>query len=171
MKLPRLIFGFVSVVCLLSTIPSAKAISSEKAMRKGQFVAYTGPQRDWPRSDKHVAPVEVTKYGIVIFDQLPDRPYEVVGTVSAKGDLFLKHASQAALAAGGNAILVVGDKAFGDAGIQIQPRFLKDAQIPDPNATVSTHRLDRPDQIREQGTQPMIRESLLDGIVIRWKLR
>lgn len=171
MKLPRLVVGFVLVVCLLSTIPSAKAISSEKAMRKGQFAAYTGPQKDWPRSDKHVAPAEIAKDGILIYDQLPDRPYEVLGTVFANGDLIEKHVSQAATAAGANAILVVGDKAFTDAGIEIQPRWLKNAEKPDPNAPVSTRRLDHPDQIKgTTAMPPTIRVSELAGIVIRWKL-
>lgn len=171
MKRSALILGVLSIVSLLSTISPVNAISTEKALRRGEFVAYTGAQKDWPRSDKHVAPVEVTKYGVVIFNQLPDRPYEVVGTVSAKGDLLLKHASQAGLAAGGNAILVVGDKAFTDAGIDIQPRWLNHAEVPDPNAPVSTRRLDHPEQLKERGTPQTIRVNELTGILIRWKLR
>src|SRR5579862_286726 len=125
MKRSTLILCFVPVIGLLFTSSSVEAISSEKAMKKGKFVSYTGQQQDWPRSDKRVAPVEVAKDGILIYDQLPDRPYEVLGTVFASDDLLLKHASQAAVAAGGNAILVVGDKVFTDAGIEIQPRWLK----------------------------------------------
>jgi hypothetical protein len=169
MKRSALILGVASIASLLSTVSSVNAISPEKALRRGEFVAYTGAQKDWPRSDKHVVPVEVTKYGTVIFNQLPDHPYEVVGTVSAKGDMVLKHASQAAAAAGATAILVAGDKAFTDAGIEIQPRWLNNAEVPDPNASASTRRLDHPEQVNSQATPRMIRVNEITGILIRWK--
>ena len=97
----------------------------------------------------------------------------MLGTVSAKDDSILKHATQAAATAGGSAIVVVGDKAFTDAGIDIQPRWLKDARIPDPRAaSAADHRLDHPDQVKP--TEPVTRTIVVNelvGIVIRWKLR
>jgi hypothetical protein len=171
MKLSTSILCFVPVIGLFFISSSAHAITSEKALRKGKFIAYTGQQQNWPRSDKPVRPLELTKYGTVIYDQFPDRPYEVLGTVTASDDLATKHASQAALAAGGNAILVIGDKAFTDAGIDIRPRWLKDADIPDPNASASTRHLDDPAQLKPTGTTQTIRVNELTGIVIRWKLQ
>jgi len=117
MKRSTLILCFVPVIGLLFTSSSVEAISSEKAMKKGKFVSYTGQQQDWPRSDKRVAPVEVAKDGILIYDQLPDRPYEVLGTVFASDDLLLKHASQAAVAAGGVVVATAPATASVDSAI------------------------------------------------------
>ncbi|HXI83939.1 MAG TPA: hypothetical protein VNL17_07590 [Verrucomicrobiae bacterium] len=171
MKLTALILCSVPALIILSSGPVTEAVSSEKALRKAAYAPYTGQQRDWPRSDKHVTPTEIGRGGVPIYDQLPDRPYEVLGTVSASGDLAVKHASLAAAAAGANAILITGDKAFTDAGIDIQPRWLKDKRMPDPHAPPpSDHRLDHPDQIRSADSPPTIIVNELTGILIRWKL-
>jgi hypothetical protein len=172
MKLTALILCLVPSVVFLSSGPVAVAMSPEKTLKKGGYVAYTGQQQDWPRSNKHVAPIEMGRAGVAIYDQLPDRPYEVLGTVSASGDLLIKHASLAAAAAGASAILVIGDKAFTDAGIDIQPHWLKDARMPDTHAPPpDAHRLDHPDQVKPSNTQPTIIVNELMGILIRWKLR
>ncbi len=151
MKKPTILsLCIVSIGALLSG-PSTKAMSAEKAQKKAGYVAYTNPQQDWPRSDKHVGPIEICRNGIAIYDRLPDRPYEILGTVHAEGDLIEKHVSLAAAGAGANAILVVGDKAFTDASINAQPRWLKDARVPDPHASPpDEHRLDHPDQIKSR---------------------
>ena len=172
MKLASLMICLIPAVGLLSNGPSAKAMSAAKAQKKAGYVAYTNPQQDWPRSDKHVGPIEISRNGMVIYNQLPDRPYEVLGTVHAEGDLIEKHVSLAAADVGANAILVVGDKAFTDAGINVQPHWLKDARVPDPHAPPpDEHRLDHPDQIKSSDSSPTIIVSELSGIVIRWKLR
>jgi hypothetical protein len=172
MKLSALILCLVLPVIFLSSGLATEAMSPEKALKKAAYAPYTGQQRDWPRSDKPVAPTEIGRGAIPIYDQLPDRPYEVLGTVSASGDLAVKHASLAAAAAGANAILVTGDKAFVDAGIEIQPRWIKDKRMPDPHAPPpSDHRLDHPDQIKSSDSPPTIIVNELTGILIRWKLR
>jgi hypothetical protein len=171
MKLSALILCLVIPVILLSSGPATEAMSLEKALKKGAYVPYTGQQQDWPRSDRHVAPAEIGRAGIVIYDQLPDRPYEVIGTISANGDMLVKHASLAAAAAGGHAILVTGDKAFTDAGIEIQPHWFKNARMPDPHAPPpDEHRLNHPDQIKSSDTPHTIIVNELAGILIRWKL-
>ncbi len=172
MKPTTLILCSIFALILLSSGPATEAMSVEKALKKATYVPYTGPQQDWPRSDKLVAPTEISRGGIVIYDKLPDRPYEILGTVFASGDLLAKHASLAAAAVGASAILVTGDKAFTDAGIAIQPRWLKDARVPDPHAPPpDEHRLDHPDQIKSSTTPPTIIVNELAGILIRWKLR
>jgi hypothetical protein len=172
MKLGTLILCLVSSMIFLSSGPATDAMSPEKALKKGGYVPFTGPQQDWPRSTKHVVPLEMGRGGIAIYDQLPDRPYEILGTVSATGDLLVKHASLAATAAGASAILVMGDKAFTDAGIEIQPHWLKNARMPDTHAPPpDEHRLDHPDQVKTSNTPPTIIVNELAGILIRWKLR
>ena len=172
MKLTTLIVCLIPAIGFLSHDSSAQAMSAEKAQKKAGYVAYTSPQQDWPRSDKHVGPIEICRNGIVIYDQLPDRPYEILGTVHAEGDLIERHVGLAAAAAGANAVLVVGDKVFTDAGISVQPRWLRNARVPDPHAPPpDAHRLDHPDQIKSPDTTPTIIVNELTGIVIRWKLR
>jgi hypothetical protein len=172
MKLGTLILCLIPLMICLSNGPAADAMSPEKALKKGGYVPFKGPQQDWPRSTRHVAPLEIGRGGVAIYDQLPDRPYEILGTVSATGDLLVKHASLAATAAGASAILVMGDKAFTDAGIEIQPHWLKNARMPDTHAPPpDEHRLDHPDQIKTSSTPPTIIVNELAGILIRWKLR
>jgi hypothetical protein len=172
MKLSALILCLVIPVILLSSGPATKAMSPEKALEKVSYVPYTGQQQDWPRSDKHVAPIENGRAGIVIYNQLPDRPYEILGTVFANGGMPVKHASLAAAGVGATAILVAGDKAFTDAGIQIQPHWFKNARMPDPHAPPpDTHRLNHPDQIKSSNTPDTIIVNEIAGILIRWKRR
>jgi hypothetical protein len=172
MKVTALILCLVSTVFVLLGISTTEATSPEKLLKKGAFVPYAVQQQDWPRSTEHVAPIETGRAGIVIYDQLPDRPYEIVGTVSSSGDLFVKHASLAAATAGADAILVAGDKAFTNAGIEIQPHWFKNKQMPDPNAPPpDTHRLDHPDHINRPDSPPTITVNELAGIAIRWKHR
>jgi hypothetical protein len=172
MKHTALILGLVPAMILLSTGPVTEAMSLEKALKKGAYVPYVGPQQDWPHSDRHVVPAEIGRSGIFIYDQFPDRPYEILGTVSANGDLMVKHASQAAAAAGAHAILVKDDKVFTDAGIAIQPHWFRNARMPDPHAPPpDSHRLDHPDQIKpsDGSAPPTIIVNELAGILIRWK--
>jgi len=172
MKLTALILCSVPALIILSSGPASEAMSLDKALRKGAYVPFAGQQQDWPRSDKRVAPIEIGRAGIVIYDQLPDRPYEILGTIFASGDMLVKHASIAAAAAGGHAILVTGDKAFTDAGIEIQPHWYKNARMPDPHASPpDEHRLDHPDQIKSLKPPSTIVVNELAGILIRWKLR
>jgi hypothetical protein len=172
MKFTALILCLVTPVIFLSSGPTTEAMSLDKALKKGAYVPFAGQQQDWPRSDKHVAPIEIGRAGIVIYDQLPDRPYEVLGTIFANGDSLVRHASLAAAAAGGHAIIVTGDKAFADAGIEIQPHWFKNARMPDPQASPpDEHRLNHPDQIKPSNTPHTIIVNELAGILIRWKLR
>lgn len=172
MKFTTLILHLVPAMIILSSGPSTNATSPEKMLKKGGYVPFTGPQQDWPRSTKHVIPLEIGKGGVAIYDQLPDRPYEVLGTVSTSGDLLVKHACVAATVAGASAILVMGDKAFTDAGIGMQPHWLKNARMPDTHAPPpDEHRLDHPDQVKSSNTPATIVVNELDGILIRWKLR
>ena len=159
----------IAGLAVLVAAADTQAISSSKALRKVKYVPYTGEQRDWPRSEVRVAPVEVAKGGTALYDKLPDRPYEVLGTVSAEGAHFSKHASQAAAAVGADAILIVNDKAFQDAGILAEPRLLKGAEVPDPNAR-KIGRLERPDLLKADA-QPTKRVHLIEGILVRWKSR
>ena len=172
MKLTALILCLVPAAIFLSNGPATEAMSLDKALKKGAYVPFAGQQRDRPRSDTHVAPVEIGRAGIVIYDKLPDRPYEILGTVFASGDMLVKHASLAAAAAGGHAIIVTGDKAFTDAGIEIQPHWYRNARVPDPHAPPpDDHRLDHPDEIKPSNTPHTIIVNELAGILIRWKLR
>jgi len=56
-----------------------------ESSQEREICPYTGQQQDWPARTS-VAPIEVAKDGIPIYDQLPDRPYEVLGTVFASDD-------------------------------------------------------------------------------------
>src|SRR5262249_31008653 len=107
---------------------------TEKAQKKDEYVAYAGPQQNWPQSDKHIEPIQICRNGIVISDEFPNRPYEILGTVHEEGDSLEKPASQAAAKVNGDAVLVVGDNAFRDAGIDVEPHWYKNKRMPDPNA-------------------------------------
>jgi hypothetical protein len=172
MKPTALILYLIPTVIVLSSAPTGKATSPEKLLKKGSFVPYTGKQQDWPHSNEAVVPTETGRAGIVIYEQLPDRPYDIVGTVSSSGDLFVKHAALATATAGADAILVIDDKAFTDAGIEIQPHWFKNKQVIDPNAPPpDPHRLDHPDHINRPDSPSTITINELTGIAIRWKHR
>jgi hypothetical protein len=170
MKPTALILCLIPTVLVLLNAPTSEATAPEKLLRKGSFVPYTGHQQDWPRSNVSVTPTETGRAGIVVYEQLPDRPYEIVGTVSSSGDLFVKHAALATATAGADAIIVLGDKAFTDAGIEIQPHWFKNKEVLDPNAPPpDPHRLDHPDHINRPDSPSTIRVNELTGIAIRWK--
>jgi hypothetical protein len=59
MKITTLILCLIPSVIFLSSGPTTEAMSLEKALKKGAYIPYTGQQQDWPRSDKHVAPIEI----------------------------------------------------------------------------------------------------------------
>jgi len=65
--------------------------------------------------------VQNTKYGPPIYYDLPGKHYEILGSFQVAGDNVIKRAAQAAQAVGADAVLAVNDKAFADAGIEINP--------------------------------------------------
>jgi hypothetical protein len=104
---------------------------------------FAGKQQDWPLAQKTMVEVQNTKYGPPIYYGLPSKHYEILGSFRATGDNVIKHATQAAQAVGADAVLAVNDKAFADAGIEINP------QVPATGSSAS---------------QP----KSMDGIFIRW---
>src|SRR6266404_6078365 len=68
MKFTALTLCLVPALIILSSGPAAEAVSSEKALKKAAYAPYTGQQRDWPRSDEHVAPTEIGRGGVPIYD-------------------------------------------------------------------------------------------------------
>jgi hypothetical protein len=119
----------LSIMTFLSN--STQASSPSRKMAKVQFERYTGPQQDWPRSTEPV-PLLKTNHGMPIYEKLPNRPYEVLGKMSDEGDHAVKHVAEAARLVGADAVLVVGDKAFTDAGLNVRPCLLENAVVPDP---------------------------------------
>jgi len=123
-----------------STTSSKQA---HKALEKVRYMEFAGKQQDWPLAQKAMVEVQNTKYGPPIYYDLPSKRYEILGSFRATGDNVIKRAAQAAQAVGADAMLVVNDKAFADAGIEISP------QVP------ATSR--SPSQTKS-----------MDGIFIRW---
>jgi len=142
------IFLFV-VVCLstLAVLPVLAGMSpnkKQKVLEKAHYAEFAGTQRDWPQTDKALINIQHNKYGVPIYHDLPDKPYEVLGTVQAGGNKSVKIAAEAAQALGADAILIVKDAAFSDAGIEMQPG------------------------IALRGSSAA-KVDLLQGILIRWK--
>jgi hypothetical protein len=149
---------------------SAHAAKPEKIMAKVRYERYTGPQPDWPRSTAPVMAAQIRR-DMPIFNQLPDRPYEILGVMYDEGEMSVKHVAQAARLAGADALLVANDPAFAAAGLKANPRLLENADIPDPKGPRSVRRLDRPDLLKTADQPATIRVTQVEAILIRWKTR
>ena len=148
----------------------ASGVQPSKVMAKVHYEQYTGTQMEWPRSTERVTPLKVN-HGIPIYNQFPDRAYEVLGVMSDDGEHSVKHVAQAGQLAGADAILVVGDKAFTEAGLNANPHLLEHADIPDPKGPKEISRLEHPEALKT-GSQPStIRVTEIVGLLIRWKTK
>jgi hypothetical protein len=143
------------------------ASSPSKVLAKVHFEQYAGTQMDWPRSTEPIALVK-TSYGMPLYEKLPSRPYRVLGTMSDEGDHAIKHVAEAARLLEADALLVVGDKAFADAGLKISPQLLENAEIPDPRGPTTVSRLDHPEVLTTKDQQTTIRVTRIRAILIRW---
>ncbi len=147
-----------------------RASSPSRTMAKVHFEPYTGPQPDWPRSTERVTLLKVN-HGMPIYDRFPDRAYEVLGVMSDNGEHSVKHVAEAGRVAGADAILVVGDKAFTDAGLNANPHLLDHADIPDPKGPKEITRLEHPEALKTGMQESTIRVTEIVGILIRWKAK
>ncbi len=140
----------ITFLLLLTALTSSEAVMStqkkEKILERVRYVEYTGNEQDWPTNNAPMIDIEHSKYGMTIYHNLPQKHYEVLGTIRASGDSLMKHVAEAAQAVGADAVLVTPDKAFTDAGINI---------VPDVSSRGSG-----------QG-----KTKLLEGIFIRWTLQ
>jgi len=140
--------SLAAVLIAFAISPNTRAAMSpnkkQKALEKVRYSEFAGKQQDWPLTQQAMVDIQSTKYGVSIYYDLPNKPYEILGTFQATGDSVIKHAAEAAEAVGADAILVVKNKAFSDAGIEI-------------NAQASA---------RGGNTGKL---KLLEGILIRWK--
>jgi len=102
---------------------TASSKQAYKALEKVHYMEFAGKQQDWPLAQKTMIEVQNTKYGTPIYYDLPSKRYEILGSFQATGDSVIKRAAQAAQAVGADAVLVVNDKAFADAGIVINPQM------------------------------------------------
>jgi hypothetical protein len=139
--------ALLAVCTGLSTRSAPAAMTAQKkqkALERARYIEYKGKQQDWPQNDQPMLEVQNTKYGVSIYSVLPDKPYEVLGTIQVAGSSTVRHAAEAAQAAGADAILVVKHKAFVDAGIEIDP------------------------QMSTRGSRTG-KVQLLNGLLIRWK--
>lgn len=143
------------------------AYNPTKIMGKVQYQQYTGTQLDWPRSTEPI-PLVRTRHGMPIYDKLPNRPYHVLGTMSDEGDHSIRHVVQAARVVEADALLLVTDKAFTDAGITISPELVENGTVPDPNSPTESRRLDHPDALKTGTDQGTIRTTHIRAILIRW---
>jgi hypothetical protein len=160
------------VLFLMIVFPSKilRASSPSRTMAKVHFEPYTGPQQDWPRSTERVTLLKMN-HGMPIYERFPDRAYEVLGAMSDNGEHSVKHVAEAGRVAGADAILVVGDKAFTEAGLNANPHLLDHADIPDPKGPKEITRLEHPEALKT-GMQPStIQVTEIVGILIRWKTR
>jgi hypothetical protein len=119
------------IVCVVLGSALAVAVSAGsakdrlKVLDKANFIAYQGQQQSWPVGIQTVPSTVETKYGVTIYRSLPGRPYEILGLIQVgPGGKVVRHAADAALAAGANAILVCPDDAFVKAGITVQPKLV-----------------------------------------------
>ena len=143
------------------------ASSPSKVLSKVHYEQYAGEQKDWPRSTEPIALVK-TRYGLPIYEKLPSRPYEVLGTMSDEGDHAVKHVVEAARLIEADALLIVGDKAFADAGLKVSPQLMETAEIPDPRGPTTVSRLDHPEALTTKDEHPTIRVTRMCAILVRW---
>ncbi|HUI08570.1 MAG TPA: hypothetical protein VL486_16340 [Verrucomicrobiae bacterium] len=167
MKLSVVGTCLLTVTAVIVLSGSLLAAKLSRVLEKVHYQQYAGPQMDWPRSTEPMALVK-TRYGMPIYEKLPSRPYQVLGTVSAEGDHAIKHAAEAAQLLEADGVLVVGDKAFTDAGLKASPQLLENVEMPDPHGPTEVSRLEHPEVLKD-GTQPStIRVTRIIGILIRW---
>lgn len=136
------------MVCVVAAAVNATASTRDrqKALDKVNFVAYQGPQLPWPTGDQPMPKIFDTKFDVVIYRGLPGKPYEIMGVIQiTSGGKVTRRVSQAARAAGADAVLVCANDAFVKAGITAQPGMVL--------------RGDKGNQL-----------SSLTGFLIRWKL-
>ncbi len=167
MKPGKIPAGLMLVLAACFSGKTLFAYSPSKILGKVQYQQYTGTQLDWPRSTEPI-PLVKTRHGMPIYDKLPNRPYHVLGTMSDEGEHSIRHVVQAARVVEADALLLVTDKAFMDAGITISPELLENATVPDPNGPTETSRLEHPEALktgREFGTIHITR---IRAILIRW---
>jgi hypothetical protein len=167
MKLSRLGGCLVMVSAAVVLGGSLLAAKPSKVLAKVHYVTYAGAQLDWPRSTEPI-PLVKTRYGMPIYEKLPARPYSILGTVSDEGDHAIKHAAEAARLLEADAILVVGDKAFVDAGVKASPQLLENADIPDPRGPAEVSHMEHPDALKTGSQERTIRVTRIVGILIRW---
>ena len=122
---------------------------------------------DWPRSSEPIALVK-TRYGVPLYEKLPSRSYQVLGTMSDEGDHSVRHVAEAARLIEADALLVVGDKAFADAGLKVSPQLLENVEIPDPRGPTEISRLEHPEALKTGEQQTTIRVTRIRAILIRW---
>ncbi len=101
---------------------AASPKQAHKALEKVRYMEFAGKQQEWPLAQKAMIQVQNTKYGTPIYYDLPSKRYEILGSFQANGDNVIKHTAQAAQAVGADAVLMVNDKAFIDAGIEFNPQ-------------------------------------------------
>lgn len=168
---PNTVRGCVVLLSIAAFLNSStQAATPSRVLAKVQFERYTGPQQDWPRSTERVALIK-TNHGMPIYEKLPDRPYEVLGIMSDDGDHAVKHVAEAARVVGADAVLVVGDKTFKDAGLNVGPSLLENASVPDPRGPTTISRLEHPEALKTGSQESMIRVTKIVSILIRWKTK
>jgi hypothetical protein len=125
--------------CSTTTSPTDKA----KTLEKVRYTEYKGQQADWPIATNGMVNVQTTKYGLRIYHSLPNKPYQVIGTIEDTRGKVLKRATQAAEAVSADALLVCKDPSFTTAGLLVEPKMI----------------------LRGTSSEKM---DLLQGILIRW---
>jgi hypothetical protein len=132
-----------------------------KVLEKTHYTEYTGKQVDWPIATNGMVNVQTTKHGLPIYHSLPNKPYQVMGTILESWDarpqlkffgvfgmkdrqgVALKRAAKAAEAVDADALLVCNDPSFTTAGLLVEPKVT----------------------FQETGSSKM---DVLQGILIRW---
>ena len=170
MKPSRICVWLMLVSMVAFPSGTLQASNPSRKMAKVHFEQYGGAQQDWPRSTEAVRLVKMN-HGMPIYEKLPDRPYEVLGIMSDDGDHAVKHVAEAARVAGADAVLVVGDKAFTDAGLVATPCLMENAEVPDPRGPIEINRIEHPEALRTGSQQRTIRVTKIVGILIRWKAK
>jgi hypothetical protein len=167
MKPSRISVCLVLVSAVVFPSSTLLASSPTKVLAKVHYEQYAGTQMDWPRSTEPIALVK-TRYGLPVYEKLPSRAYQVLGTMSDEGDHAIKHVAEAARLIEADALLVVGDKAFADAGLKVSPQLLENVDIPDPRGPITVSRLDHPEALTTKDQQATIRVTRIRAILIRW---
>ena len=171
MKLRSMRVSLLLIATVVFLSPTGRASSPAKTMAKVHYDQYSGPQVAWPTSPESI-PFVKTSHGMPIYGKLPNRPYHVLGAMSDEGDMALKHVANAARLVGADALLVVGDKAFTEAGLKVSPELLDNAEIPDPRGPITIRRMDHPESLStENQPPPTIRVTRIKAILIRWDLK
>jgi hypothetical protein len=142
-----------------------QASSFSRKMGKVHFQQYAGAQQNWPRSTVQEV---IINYDMSFYRKLPGRPYQVLGIMSDEGDHAVRHVAEAARLMGADAVLVVGDKAFTDAGLNATPCLLDKVEIPDPRGPAEISHMQHPEALKTGSEERTIRITKIVGILIRW---